>query len=209
MAEADQQHRLVESVAAGGLGLLTGTLLGLSVAQVVGGVIGALTALLAAFFGLSTASDQLRTDVLRATRIAAFAFACWIGVVLGLTARTHEWLGASVKTQVDAWVAAGATKPDALAYVAYGQLGIVPVNRTVAVIPAPPRNTPGLFANHGIDPCQDLMNIRFDTAAHRVQAMQQAGGAWGHFANSLTNLPPDELGKIADSGYQLVCVPDQ
>ena len=78
-------------------------------------MIGALTALLAAFFGLAKPADELQANMLRAVRIAGFSLACTLGVLFGLTARTHGWLSASVQTQVNDWKAAGASPSDALA----------------------------------------------------------------------------------------------
>jgi hypothetical protein len=204
-----QPSKALEIIAGSSLGLLTGMLLGLSVAQVVGGAIGALTALLAAFFGLAKTSDQLQASMLRAIRIAGFSLACTLGVILGLTARTHGWLSASIQSQVNDWKAAGASPSDALAYVAYQQLGIVPAKMSVSTIPAASRSETGLFANHGIQNCSDLLNARYDSATLRVQAMQQAGGSWAVFANSLATVPADQVGRVADAGYQLVCGADQ
>jgi hypothetical protein len=207
--EALQPQKALEIIAGMSLGLLTGMLLGLSVAQVVGGVIGALTALLAAFFGLAKTPDALQTNVLRAARIAGFSVACTVGVLFGLTARTHGWLSASIQSQVNDWKAAGATPSDALAYVAYQQLGLVPAKMSVSTIPAASRSETGLFANHGIQNCADLLNARYDSATLRVQAMQQAGGSWAVFAKSLAAVPADQIGKVADAGYQLLCGADQ
>jgi hypothetical protein len=207
--EALQPQKALEIIAGMSLGLLTGLLLGLSVAQVVGGVIGALTALLAAFFGLAKASDALQADVLRAIRIAGFSVACTLGVLFGLTARTHGWLSASVQEQVNDWKAAGASQSDALAYVAYQQLGLVPAKMTASTIPAASRNVTGLFANHGVQDCAQLLNARYDSASLRVRAMQQAGGSWAVFAKSLALVPADQVGSVADAGYQLVCGADQ
>src|SRR5690349_12202869 len=103
-----------EIVAGSGLGLLVGLLLSLSVSPVVGGVISELTVLLGAFFGLtpSTGPD-------RAWRIGSFGLACTIGVVAGLALRTGNQFSESIRKQSADWQQAGATKEQAVAFLAY------------------------------------------------------------------------------------------
>ncbi len=123
---------LPEAFAGAGLGLLAGLLLGLSVSQVVGGFVAALSALLAGFLGLTAAPG---TD--RAWRIGAFGLACAAGVLIGLAIRSGALLAPSVDEDVREWQRAGYPTEQALAYVAFARLGVKPQGATVTAAPAP------------------------------------------------------------------------
>ena len=205
MTDTDRHIQACEIAAGTGLGLLVGVLLGLSVAEVVGGVIGGLAAMLAAFLGLAKSSIGVAETGSRTLRIASFGFACTIGVVLGVGARAHNWLGEPIQTQVDRWKAAGALPTDAVAYVAFQQLGIVPVGRTVGAPPKPTPDTTVLFTSHDPSECANLSRARFANAQIRLDTMHNLRGSWGRFADSAASAPGDRLDALLDAGYQLVC----
>jgi hypothetical protein len=202
------RHIWMCEIAAGtGLGMLVGILVGLSATGVVGGVIGSLAALLAAFLGLTKSSigDGDGVAASRTLRIASFGFACTVGVILGVGARAHNWLGEPIQTQAAHWRDAGASREDAVAYVVYQQLGVVPVGRTVGV---PPNSTPissVLMANHDPSECASLSETRFSNAQNRLNAMQNVGGSWGKFADVAKSIPIERLDGMLNAGYQLVC----
>jgi hypothetical protein len=205
MSGTQQQDKAWEIGAGTGLGLLMGVLLGLSVTGVIGGVISGLAAMLAAFFGLVKSSAAAGQSAAHAWRIASFGFACTIGVILGVEARAHNWMGASVQAQVEQWRAAGASSEDAVAFVAYQQLGIVPTGRTVGPRPLASSATTALFASHDQAECSTLSKTRFASAQNRLAAMRGTGGSWAKFATAAADVPADKLDEWLDAGYQLVC----
>jgi hypothetical protein len=133
---------LPEAFAGAGLGLLAGLLLGLSVSQVVGGFVAALSALLAGFLGLTAAPGPDR-----AWRIGAFGLACAAGVLIGLAIRSGALLAPSVDEDVREWQRAGYPTEQALAYVAFARLGVKPQGATVTAAPAPGAGSNVLFAD--------------------------------------------------------------
>jgi hypothetical protein len=202
MTERPLQHRIGEICAGSALGVLVGVLLGLSVTQVVGGVIASLAAILAAFFGLVAPGQAQTAD--RTWRIAGFGFACTLGVLLGVAARSHDWLSEPLAEQVRRWTQAGASPEDAVAYVAYRQLGIVPSGRSI-VPPKPSEAGSVLFAAHDPATCARLRRSRFGAPADRLSAMGNAGAGWASFAAALRDLPAERLDPVLEAGYQLVC----
>jgi hypothetical protein len=155
-----------EIVAGSGLGLLVGLLLALSVSPVVGGVISALTVLLGGFFGLAPSGGSDR-----AWRIGSFGVACAIGVVCGLALRTGDQFAASLKKQSDDWQQAGATKEEAVAYLAFQHLGIKPAGRELGEAPKPSSGQVVLFAGH-TDVCGRLAGV--DGAQARLDILKDA-----------------------------------
>ena len=159
---------LPEEVAAGGgMGLLVSMLLGLSVAQVVGGVVAALAALLGGFFGLSGRGR------IAPWRVSAFGVACVIGIVAGLTIRSGALLAPTVEQDVAQWERAGYPKDQALALVALARLGVQPAGTTVAARTTPDATSNALFAGHsGI--CARLQGL---PEAAQLRILQEAGDA--------------------------------
>jgi hypothetical protein len=147
---------VLPDLAAGtGLGLLVGMLLGLSVTQVVGGVVAALSALLAGFLGLAPRGGEDR-----AWRTASFGLACVAGILAGLAIRSGALLAPSVEQDVLQWQRAGYPRDQALQFVAFQRLGIKPAGTTTAPPPPPGATSNALFADkagvcarlHGLPP---------------------------------------------------------
>lgn len=141
-AAPDRSPLLGEVVAGSGLGLLVGILLGLSVTQLVGGVVGALSAVLAGFFGLSGMAGAGR-----AWRIGAFGFGCVCGVLGGLAVRSGSLLAPTIAADVARWQQAGFPPAEARAYVLYERLGVKPAGVTPGERPAPGAGSNVLFAD--------------------------------------------------------------
>lgn len=131
---------LADIAAGGGIGLLLGYLLGLSVSPVVQGVVVAITGLLGAVLGLKQGESG------QSWRIGAFGFLCVAGVSLGLLVRGGSLLAPSVKDEVAQWQAAGYARQDALAYVAFLRLGVKPAGLTVADAPEAKQEASALYA---------------------------------------------------------------
>ena len=129
-----------EIVAGGGIGLLLGTLLGLSVSPVVQGVVVAITALLGAVLGFKTSEGTGQT-----WRIGAFGLLGTGGVLLGLAVRSGSLMAPSVRSEVAGWYYAGYSQKDALAFVAYHRLGIKPA-QLVTEAPGAKEQSNALYA---------------------------------------------------------------
>lgn len=133
---SDRGAAFVQVFSGMGMGLLVGIIVGLSVSEVVSIILGALAALLAAFLGLQDthASKQsedgnFRRSRMTGLRAGSFGFACVAAILLGIFMRTHGVLSGeemSLKEQVALWQDAGYEKKDALLYVAYQNLKILP-----------------------------------------------------------------------------------
>ena len=168
---------IADIVAGAGLGLLAGLLLGLSVSQVVGGFVAALSAVLAGFFGLS-AAPALDPSTNRAWRIGAFGLACAAGIIAGLAIRSGAMLAPTVEQDVRHWQQAGYPKDQALAYVAYARLGVKPEGATLSPTPAPGATSNALFADKaGV--CARLARL---PTAPRLRILTQSGDAYAALA---------------------------
>lgn len=134
-----------------GMGLLVGFIVGMSVSEVVSIILGALAALLAAFLGLQDqqASKQGEDDPVKAfnrakmlgLRAGTFGIACVAAILIGVFFRTHNTLSTTepeptLKEQVQVWIDAGYDKKEALQYVAYQNLNILPKTLEVKEAPA-------------------------------------------------------------------------
>jgi hypothetical protein len=87
-----------EAFAGIGLGMLLGVIIGLSISQVTGIILGALTSLLAAFFGLR---DKKSDDQSKPIIICYFGASCFIFIMLGIYIRTHQLLSPSLASQTE------------------------------------------------------------------------------------------------------------
>jgi hypothetical protein len=149
--------------------MLVGFLLGLSVAQVVGGVVASLAALLGAFLGLSGAQTSDRS-----LRIGAFGFLCVAGVALGLTVRAGALLSPSVTGDVRAWTAAGYPADQARSYVAFQRLGVKPDAMAVTAPPAATAASSALFAGQ-TSVCNRVQTLPYQT---QLRILRETGGVW-------------------------------
>ena len=92
--------------AGAGLGLLLGSVMGLSVTPVVAIVIGALTSVLAVFLGLDGKGSLTKLPKVNAVRIGAFGFATVAGLALGLHVRINNPIAVDPSVALARWDAA-------------------------------------------------------------------------------------------------------
>lgn len=107
--------------AGAGLGLLVGGIIGLSISETTGIILGALTSLLAAFFGLRSSKDGEEGNQLV---IGSFGFACIMGIVFGIFVRTHQYLAPSIKSEMSAYLEAGFDSTEAKEIILISKFGI-------------------------------------------------------------------------------------
>jgi hypothetical protein len=167
---------LAQLVSGGGLGLLVGFLLGLSVSQVVGGVVAALAALLGGFLGLSGTQTADRS-----WRIGAFGLSCVAGVALGLTVRAGGLLSPSIARDIGAWTAAGYSPEQARDLVAYQRLGVKPAGMVAS---APPPSGAAIQSTLFAEQTRQSMCDKLQTMpdATRLRMLHEAGGSWAAIA---------------------------
>ena len=185
-----------EIVAGSGLGLLVGVLLSLSVSPVVGGVISALTVLLGAFFGLTPS-----TGPGRAWRIGSFGLACTIGVVAGLALRTGNQFASSLEKQSAEWQRAGATKEQALAFLAYERLGIRPRGAELGEAPKPTARQAVLFAG-STDVCGRIGGV--DGTAAQLEILKEAKSPFDAIA-AAAEAVPGQTGAVLAAAMRTLC----
>lgn len=193
------------ALAGGALGLCVGVLTGMTTAPVVGTIVGALAALFATLFGVRL------QDIEGFARIAGFGAACVLGVMIGVTLRTHNILGITVSRQVNEWVAAGfdtATARDAVLFRELGLLrnrpnGLVATPRAEKV---PPSTTGSHLSGIDVEECGDTNPEKFGNDGRRiVQSYRSIGGAWGQLADALADLSASQQTAIAVASWRLAC----
>jgi hypothetical protein len=193
-----------EILAGAGLGFALGMFVGMSTASVVAIMVTSLAALLAAFFGLSAGA----TDSAKILRIAAFAVACPIAVIAGVSIRVHDWLEPSLKQQISEWTGAGYTADQARSLVVFRQLGLIPEGQKAV---DPPKSRTGLFASTSesssavLAECSRLSARRLPKPEERISAMRDAGGAWKTLADAVDKSDAEHRGAVLEAAYGLVC----
>ena len=116
-----------------GLGLVLGIIAGLSVSPVIQTILGTLVTVAAGFLTLQANSATSSPAATRTNelRIGSFGFACVLGIVLGLFARSHDLFGVPIQQQLARWTSAGYTPAQAQQYVAFERLGIKPAGQEI------------------------------------------------------------------------------
>ena len=150
----------IDWAAGAALGLLLGLLVGLSASPVVASVVTGLVALLAGMFGLS---DKLPLGLSRAGahRLAAFALAAAVAVLLGLQLRTR-WLVPDVAELKRQLVEVGITEPgEQKAMLRYLRFGLAPDGKPAE----PPKALQSVLYNDQPDFCPNLRRLLADGAA--------------------------------------------
>lgn len=106
-----------------GLGLLTGTIIGLSIAEVTGIILGALTSLLAAFFGLRANKEGERGNQII---IGTFSVTCLVSIFFGLFIRTHNLLSPSLASEIKEYKDAYFDTVEIKKIILFKELGLIP-----------------------------------------------------------------------------------
>jgi hypothetical protein len=186
------------------LGSLLGALVGLSTAPVVVGVVTALVALPVAFFGLSGGVGTLKAHA-SAARVVGFGAGMLAFLVLGVLARTHNWLQPGIGERVTVYEAARYPADVARELALYEHLGF----RSGMLKELTPSNTPVgagmLFSDSGGSECALLAAERFGQAGYRVQAMQRSPGEWKVVGDAASRLPAEQAAELMDAAWTLGC----
>lgn len=105
--------------------MLTGIVIGLSISQVIGILLGAITSLLSVYFGLKREENNTSISTPNYFLIAAFSITCFFFILIGIFMRTHNLLSPSIKQQLLNWTDAGYSIREAKIIVALREGGIL------------------------------------------------------------------------------------
>jgi len=173
---------IADLFAGGGIGLLLGYLLGLSVEPVTKLVIVAITGALGIILGWQRGQGPDRT-----WRLGAFGILCVVGVTGGLAIRAGSWFTPSVQSEVTGWEAAGFDHKSALAFVAFARLGVKPDGLTMtAPPPAAAAQASVLYAADAKSLCGQISLL---DANGQMQMLRARGGAYRALADAAARFP--------------------
>lgn len=179
------------------LGLFLGLLIGLSASEVVAGVVTGLVAVLGAVFGLRSEAASGPLPGGHGGRIAGFAIAGSVAVLVALAARTHGWLEPAPADTRDRWLAAGFPAEQARDLAAFQRLGLLPATREAGEARTAKAGTGALFADAAdADACEALRARRYASGAALASAMQAEGGVWARLAGSVA-VQADDASRLA------------
>jgi hypothetical protein len=205
-----------------GLGLLLGTLVGLSSSPVVGVVVGALASVLAVFLGLDLSTGSVMGALrINGPRIGALGLATVVGVGIGLWVRVNNPFLPDPLAQLQRWQAALPEDPTlAKQMMLFERTGIVPSrfqygnappgeDVTVAMEEGAAIRTAVLFSTLSeFDACTQLDPASYRTA-DAVLARYSRPGAPDYlpkFAASITALPEADRNDALATAHQLLCI---
>ncbi len=187
-----------------GLGLLVGTIIGLSIAQVTGIILGALTSLLAAFFGLRTGKEgETGNQVI----IGSFGITCVLAIFLGLFIRTHNLLAPSLQNDIKEYKAAFFDTGDIKKIILFKELGLVPQGYSFSKEAIQVNKSSVLMS--GDDNAVYLCGAvnENSTIEEITKAFDNSGGKFADIENRLSNAikDPEELRKTLLFFKALIC----
>lgn len=106
-----------------GLGLLVGGIIGLSIAEVTGLILGALTSILTAFFGLRpTKEGETGNKII----IGAFSLICLLAILGGMFLRTNNAFSPSLEEEINSYKNADFTVEEIKNILMVKKFGLVP-----------------------------------------------------------------------------------
>ena len=184
---------------------MVGLLLGLAVAEVVGGVIASLAALLGAYLGLR-ADGETAGAASRAYRMMGFGFLCAAGVLLGVAIRANNWLAPTPQQMIERWTVAGYPLPQARELVAYERLGIAvegwQLNQSKG---AAARASSVLFGVASAEDCAELAPHVYRDDVEWENAIRLRGGDWQRLMEATSKLPPETRNDALKATWRLAC----
>lgn len=190
------------------MGMLIGSLIGLSTVPVVGGVVSALTALIGAFLGLAGPNASKLPLTFQPARVIGFGLCCVIAIVAGIIIRTHHLLAPAAKDQVASLVAAGFDQPAAIELVAYQNFGIVPAGKTIQENRVTQAGTSGLFAfeSESVSAvCKELSRSHDQAPSERLKAFPVGGAKFRAIGDRISHVPIGNQATMLDAVSLIFC----
>jgi hypothetical protein len=172
------------------VGLLLGLIVGLAASEVVASVVAGLVGLLGTLFGLRSETSGGILPGVNGARVAGFALAMIVALLVGIHVRTHGLLEPTPQESAAAWVAAGLSQREAAQIVAYERTGLLPEGRSAGN--ASRASTGALFSTESLDSCDTLQSRRYASVEAMTGALEAEGGPWQQLASKLpTELPAE------------------
>ncbi|MDX1677494.1 hypothetical protein [Arsukibacterium sp.] len=183
-----------------GIGVLLGTLVGLSANEVVAELVVGIVAILAAALGLVSASEKIGA---RPWRIGAFGFFATVSVIVALMVRTHDSLAPSAMEQHRLWTAIGFSEREAAELVAYRQLGLKPDGAQLE--PQVLKGKAAVLYAADAETCRDLAPGGYSDNAELLNAWSLQQGAWADVAAIAVTLSPEQARLLLAASWALAC----
>jgi hypothetical protein len=194
----------LDFVTGGAMGLLVGSLIGLSTVPVVGAVITSITALVGAFLGLAASAIKQLPFVIQSWRIVGFGVLCVTGILAGIYLRTNDVLHRPLKPQIDELVGAGFDRAAVLELVAYRHFGIMPSGKTVQLNEVSRRSIAALFS-YDSSVCTQLLRARSDSIQERLLALESGGDFFALMAERIRRRNVSEQDSLLRSVNIILC----
>jgi hypothetical protein len=105
------------------MGILVGTIIGLSVAEVTGIILGALVSVLTTFFGLKEKEENKGNHMV----IGSFALTCVFFIILGIRLRTTNFLSNSLQEEAKKYESVGFKEEEIKQIILIKDFGIIPM----------------------------------------------------------------------------------
>ena len=181
-------------LAGAGLGLLTGTLIGLSASSVVAVVVGAISAAMLPLLGIveKSRSGAAQTVADTSWRVAGFGLFSAAAVISGVYIRTNDWLSPSISTQISSLTQAGFSKESAREWVSIKNLGTSVEKEKASAdgkaaggkaVAGPASSV--LFSTLAEDECPSFDPAKFSNSGEQLAYLKSRGGKFAAFARSV------------------------
>lgn len=175
------------------VGLLLGLLVGLSASEVVASVVAGLVGLLGTLFGLRSESAAGFLPGVNGERVAGFALAMVVALLVGIYIRTHGLLEPTPQESTARWVDAGLSKREAAQLVAFERTGLVPEGRSAGNASRSKASTGALFSTESLNSCDTFQSRSYSSVEIMTGALEAEGGDWEQLASEV----PSELSASA------------
>lgn len=166
------------------MGLLLGLIVGLSASEVVASVVAGLVGLLGTLLGLRSEDAAGILPGGNGQRVAGFALAMVIALLIGIFVRTHGLLEPSPQESAARWVAAGLSEKEAAQLVAFERTGLLPEGLSAGSANRSRASTGALFSTESLDACDTLQSRSYATAEAMTGALEAEGSDWRDLASN-------------------------
>jgi hypothetical protein len=177
-----------------GLGILIGTCIGLSISEVVGVVLAALTSLLAAYFGLKPPAEQSTPSRGQLIIVTSFSFSCVIAIFLSVYLRANNVLSPSSNEIMEDIRAVGFTETEAKKIFLFRQYGMS-ASGEQNISPSRLReaeHTVLFNADAVYNAFKELQRSNFPSTEEQLNGFRIRQGKYKAFADTLSSNVKDE-----------------
>jgi hypothetical protein len=166
------------------MGLLLGLIVGLSASDVVASVVAGLVGLLGTLLGLRSETAAGILPGGNGARVAGFALAMVVALLIGIHVRTHGLLEPTPQESAATWVAAGLSENEAAQLVVFERTGLLPEGRSAGNANRARAGTGALFSAESLDSCDTLQSRTYTSVEAMTGALEAEGGDWQRLASN-------------------------